>query len=152
NDKTGPVSPALAWRRSPTYSYFLKKNVVDKVGAFDEKMGPGAGTSWGTGEDADYILRALKKGFNLYFSREIIVRHPKLFLSFDDFARQKNYRYSMADGHLLKKHPMPLWWKLAFFGVPLARMFWSALMFSGDEVRFHWLTFTGRYHGYFRHS
>jgi glycosyltransferase involved in cell wall biosynthesis len=150
NDKTGPVSPAISWRRATTYSYFLRKNVVDMVGGFDETLGPGTGTPWGTGEDTDYMLRVLELGFSVHFDLAMIVHHPRMFLSWNNTARKKKYRYSLGDGHLLRKHPMPLWWKLAFFGVPLARMILATLKCAGDEVRFHWVTFTGRCHGYFR--
>ena len=150
NDKAGPLSPAMSWRQVVTYAYFLRKKVVDKVGGFDETLGPGAGTPWGAGEDNDYMLRVLELGFSVHFDPAMIVHHPQMFLSWDDDARQKKYRYSLADGHQLRKHPMPLWWKLAFFGVPLARLVLATLKCAGDEVRFHWLTFAGRCHGYFR--
>lgn len=150
NDKEGPLSQAISWRRAGTYTYFLRKKVTDRVAGFDETLGPGAGTPWVSGEDNDYMLRALKLGFNVYFDPALIVHHPRMFLSWDDATRQKKYRYSLGDGHLLRKHPMPLWWKLAFFGVPLARLVLAAMKCAGDEVRFHWLTFVGRYHGYFR--
>jgi glycosyltransferase involved in cell wall biosynthesis len=150
SDKAGPVSPAISWRRTGTCLFFFRKKVVDRMGGFDEKLGPGAGTLWGAGEDNDYMLRALKFGFNVYFEPALLVHHPRMFLSRDDAARQKKYQYSLSDGHLLWKHPMPLWWKLAFFGVPLARLVLATLKCAGDEVRFHWVTFAGRYHGYFR--
>ena len=44
--------------------------VVEAVGAFDETLGPGAGTPWGSGEDTDYHLRILKAGFDLYSNRD----------------------------------------------------------------------------------
>ena len=150
NDKAGLLSPSMSWRQVLTYTYFLRKKVVDRVGGFDEKLGPGAETPWGAGEDNDYMLRVLELGFSVHFDPELIIYHPLMFLSWDDAARQKKYRYSLSDGYLLRKHPMPLWWKLAFFGVPLARLVLAAVKCSGDEVRFHWVTFAGRCHGYFR--
>jgi glycosyltransferase involved in cell wall biosynthesis len=143
NDKAGPVSPAISWRRAVTYAYFFRKKVTDRVGGFDETMGPG-------GEDGDYMLRVLELGFNVYFDPAFTVHHPPMFLSWDENARRKKYRYARFDGYVLRKHPMPLWWKLAFFGVPLARLVLAAVKCSGDEVRFHWVTFTGRCHGYFQ--
>jgi glycosyltransferase involved in cell wall biosynthesis len=150
NDKAGRLSPAMSWRQAGTCSYFLRKKVTDRVAGFDEKLGPGAGTPWGTGEDSDYMLRVLELGFSVYFDPALIVHHPPMFLSWDDTARQKKYHYSLGDGLMLRKHPMPLWWKLAFFGVPLARLVLATMKCAGDEVRFHWVTFTGRCHGYFR--
>ncbi|HEY7302689.1 MAG TPA: hypothetical protein VH601_01135, partial [Bryobacteraceae bacterium] len=52
------------------------------------------------------------------------------------------------DGYLLRKHPMPLWWDLLFFSVPLCRVLLAALQFKRDETYFHWLTFRGRLRGF----
>jgi len=150
-DKSGLLSPSMSWRRAVTYTYFLRKNLVDCVGGFDETLGAGSGTPWGDGEDNDYLQRALKLRFCIHFDPVLTVHHPQMFLSWDDTARQKKYRYSLGDGYLLRKHPMPVWWKLAFFGVPLARLILATMKCAKDEVQFHWVTFVGRYNGYFRH-
>ncbi|MBI5107538.1 MAG: glycosyltransferase family 2 protein [Rhodocyclales bacterium] len=148
SDRAGPLSPAMSWRRAVTYVYFLRRDVALGVGGFDTTLGPGAGSPWGAGDDNDFMLRALKTGAKVYFDPALTVHHPPLFPSFDGVALEKRERYARADGRVLRKHPMPLWWKLAFFGMPLARWMVSLASLKRNELRFHWVTFVGRVRGY----
>jgi len=147
-EKSGPVSPAVSWRRSVTYAMFLRRDVVQRVGGFDETLGPGAGTPWGSGEDNDLMLRALAGGARVQFDATLRVGHPRLFLAPDAAGCAKRHRYALGDGRLLRKHPMPWWWRALFFGVPLGRLAGAALRGRGAAVRFHWVTFQGRRQGY----
>lgn len=148
NESAGALSPAMSWRRAVTYVYFLKRDAVRAVGLFDESLGPGAGTPWGAGDDNDFMLRALKTGARVYFDPSLTVHHPPLFLGFDSASINKRASYARADGRVLRKHPMPLWWMLAFFGMPLAR--WVIALPYGNRarLRFHWETFGGRIRGF----
>lgn len=148
SDQAGPLSPAMSWRRSVTYVYFLRRDAALAVGGFDTTLGPGSGSPWGAGDDNDFMLRALKMGARVYFEPALTVHHPPLFPAFDGVALEKRERYARADGRVLRKHPMPLWWKLAFFGMPLARWLLSLASLKRDQMRFHWVTFLGRVRGY----
>ena len=148
NDRAGPLSPAMSWRRSVTYVYFLRRDAALAVGGFDLTLGPGAGTAWGAGDDNDFMLRALKTGARVYFEPALTVHHPPLFPAYDDVALEKRKCYARADGRVLRKHPMPLWWRLPFFGMPLARWMLSLATMKRDQLRFHWVTFVGRVEGY----
>jgi glycosyltransferase involved in cell wall biosynthesis len=145
--KAGRVTPILSWRRG-VITCFLRQAVAKRVGGFDETLGPGAGTPWGGGEDSDFILRALQLGARLQYDPGLVICHLQMFPTFDSNAFLKRRRYSMGDGRLLRKHPMPLWWELLFFAVPLARMALSLVRCRGNEIRFHWITFMGRVTGY----
>jgi glycosyltransferase involved in cell wall biosynthesis len=148
NDRAGPLSPAMSWRRAVTYVYFLRRDVALGVGGFDTTLGPGSGSPWGAGDDNDFMLRALKMGAKVYFEPALTVHHPPLFPSFDGVALDKRKSYARADGRVLRKHPMPLWWKLAFFGMPLARWTVSLATLKSEQLRFHWVTFLGRVRGF----
>lgn len=148
NDRAGKLSPAMSWRRAVTYVYFLRRDAALAVGGFDTSLGPGSGSPWGAGDDNDFMLRALKTGAKVYFEPALTVHHPPLFPAFDGVALEKRERYARADGRVLRKHPMPLWWTLAFFGMPLARWMVSLATLRGEQLRFHWITFVGRVRGY----
>ncbi len=149
HDGAGPLTPALSWRRAVTYCYFLRRGVVAAVRQFDESLGPGAATPWGAGEDNDFLLRALKVGARIYFDPTLSINHPHMFLGFDGAAIAKRARYARGDGRVLSKHPMPLWWMLAFFAMPLARLVAAIPSRNRAQLRFHWVTFVGRVQGYF---
>ena len=74
---------------------------MDKVGALDETLGPGAGSAWGAGEGTDYLLRALDHGFCIYFDPAIEVQHPRAVQDFESH-RAKSYSYAMGKGRVLR--------------------------------------------------
>jgi len=43
-DKAGPVRAAVCWRRAATFTYFLRGQVAESTGGFDEAIGPDSGT------------------------------------------------------------------------------------------------------------
>lgn len=148
NDSAAPLSPAMSWRRAVTYAYFLRRRSAMAVGGFDVSLGPGAGTHWGAGDDNDYMLRVLKTGARVYFDPKLCIHHPPLFSGFDAASIDKRVRYSRSDGRVLRKHPMPLWWMLAFFGMPLARWVLAIPALDRTRLRFHWVTFLERVKGF----
>jgi len=151
-DHTGRLTAAMCWRRAVTFAYFLRRDVLGQIGGFDESMGPGSGTPWASGEDNDLVLRTLEAGCYVQYDPAIRVHHPRLFLSFDEMGREKRYKYALGDGHLLRKHPMPLWWKILFFAVPVCRAILALVTLDGAKTRFHWVTVSGRLSGYFSAS
>ena len=146
-DRQGKLTPPMSWRRAISYALFLRSSVIAEIGGFDESLGLGAGTLWGSGEDNDLILRTLKAGRYVQYDPAIRIYHPRLFPVFDKAGFSKRYSYARGDGKLLQKHPMPLWWDLLFFSVPICRAFLAAIRLNGNEVYFHWLTFSGRLKG-----
>lgn len=148
-DRQGQLTPGMSWRRAVTYVYFLRRSAAMAGGGFDETLGPGAGTSWGAGDDNDYMLSALERGARVFFDPGLTVHHPPLFPGFDEATLAKRMSYARADGRVLRKHPMPMCWMVAFFGMPLLRLCLSLPRIDGDRIRFHWVTFRGRVKGYF---
>lgn len=147
-DREGNLTLPMSWRRAISYALFLRSSVIANIGGFDESLGLGAGTPWGSGEDNDLILRTLKAGCCVRYDPNVRVHHPRLFPVFNDAGWSKRYKYALGDGKLLQKHPMPLWWDLLFFSVPLGRAFIAALRLNWKEVHFHWLTCSGRVKGF----
>lgn len=147
-DRKGKLSRPMCWRRAISYAIFLRCSVIGEIGGFDESLGVGAGTPWGSGEDSDLVLRALQAGRHVQYDPHIRIYHPRLFPVFNEAGRVKRYNYARGDGKLLQKHPMPLWWGLLFFAVPIFRAFRAAIRLTGKEIYFHWLTFKGRLNGF----
>lgn len=148
-DREGRLTFPVSWRRAISYAIFMRTCVIRRIGGFDETLGVGAGSPWGSGEDNDLVLRALKAGCYFQYDPNTRVCHPTLFPALDAAVQAKRYSYALGDGKLLQKHRMPLWWKLLFFSVPLARAGLAAARLKGREVRFHWLTVKGRMNGFF---
>ncbi len=148
-DPPGWVSPAVVWRRTVTFTCFVRRETLAAVEGFAEEMGPGADSTCQSGEDGDLMLRVLKLGARVWHDPEIKVAHPPLFPDFSRWTRNKRYRYARSDGQVLRRHPMPLWWMSAFFAAPLLRAAAAAGLGAPREVAFHLLTAAGRARGYF---
>ena len=63
------------WKRAIEWTMFQRRSVVEKVGCFDETLGPGAQTPWGAGEGTDYLIRAVDEGFHYQYEPSIEVHH-----------------------------------------------------------------------------
>jgi glycosyltransferase involved in cell wall biosynthesis len=102
------VSKANVWKSAISVSVFLRRKVVDSIGLFDESLGLGAATPWQSGEETDYILRAIQHGFNIRYNPDIIVYHPNI-ISYDRQACEKALRYGRGAGRVLQKHHYSQW-------------------------------------------
>ena len=106
-----------AFQRGETFVQFYRKALVDVVGGFDPELGPGTGLPYGSGEDTDYVLRALDAGFTVVYAPEVQIYHPDAFR----ISHSPGMIRSYATGRmrLLRKHKLPFWFKLANIAYPL---------------------------------
>src|SRR4029078_4597421 len=51
--------------------------VVAGVGPFDERLGLGSGTPWSSGEELDYVLRAIRSGARVVYDPAVRVTHAR---------------------------------------------------------------------------
>ena len=125
---------------------FLRRNVVASVGFFNENLGPGGGSRYGSGEDLDYLIRPLELGFRLRYEPSLTVFHPEL--QSIERLRLKTYTYALGVGLVLRAHGYS-WWDLS---AVLARSFAGAgiSLCRGDFERAHMylLRAAGQLRGY----
>ena len=91
------------WFRGTTYVVFLTRPFAIKVGAFDERMGGGSGTRYGSGEDADYIVRSCFAGARMLRSDDVRIHHPSPDYS-DSRLAEKTFTYGIGRRLVLEKH------------------------------------------------
>ncbi len=72
---SGSCTKANLWYRGSP-SCFLRKSLVDRVGPFTEKIGPGSDSIYQAGEDGDYFLRAHELGQRMWFEQTLTVTIP----------------------------------------------------------------------------
>lgn len=129
------------WWVGVSYRIFLRQEAVRQVGEFDPRLGVGAGTPFGSGEETDYLIRCLQKGVRLYYCPQLQVDHPAV-----DFAaagaQDKAYRYAIGRRQVLRWHHYPLWFRLADGLWPLLRLLtgWT----TPGKARYCWNQFRGR--------
>jgi glycosyltransferase involved in cell wall biosynthesis len=108
-----------AFRTTFSSSLFIWTDLA-RCARFDEQLGVGAGTPYGSGEETDYILRLLRINARGRFDRTCHVVHPRrdMLSGATSAARARAYGFGM--GHVLRLNSLrPLW--IGFLGYNLAR-------------------------------
>jgi len=80
---------------------FLRRDLVDAIGPFNENIGAGANTPYQAGEECDYFLRALD-GRNMWYDPALTVHHPQLH-SLERLGRT-TYSYALGSAYVLRIH------------------------------------------------
>lgn len=146
----GDITRYNVWTRSAEHSLFIRKEVFEALGGFDECLGPGAGTPWGACEGDDLILRSIKQGFRFYYDPHIRVGHPNPVPSYNEEALHRALFYGQGMGYVLRKHGYPLWFSSYFWSRSLGGAFLALARGRLGEARYYWTTFVGRLRGWFR--
>src|SRR4051812_6578850 len=81
------------WNRAISFTIFLKRDVVERVGDFDEALGLPSSS----GEEIDYLIRALDGGARIEYDPDLVVEHPR---KYADVAA----RDGESIGYILRKH------------------------------------------------
>ena len=56
------LDPSNLWNRVISFTLFLRRDVVAQRGALRRAPGLGSGTPWSSGQELDYVLRAIQLG------------------------------------------------------------------------------------------
>jgi glycosyltransferase involved in cell wall biosynthesis len=107
--RRGPNSPGYLTRynlfsRVHAFTLFLRRDRIGELGGFDETLGPGAGTPWGSAEDHEYVARALEANLRLFYDPGVGVCHPDAPHSFSETEIRKERAYSRGQGRFLRMH------------------------------------------------
>jgi GT2 family glycosyltransferase len=116
-DEAGHSSPSWArdpalltrenlWNRAISFTIFLRAPLVARVGRFDEQLGLGAGSPWSSGEEIDYLVRALDAGARIEYDPSLTVTHPGKRIS-PTTLRSLGTRDGASVGYILRKHAYP---------------------------------------------
>lgn len=123
------------WNRAISFTLFLRRSVVERVGSFDERLGLPASS----GEEVDYLIRALDAGAAIEYDPDLVVDHPRKQV---DLAAV-GARDGASIGYILRKHRYPR--------RAVARMLLrpaAGVLLDPRRARFHLATLRGRLDGY----
>lgn len=98
------VNMKNVWKAGISTAIFLKNRVVKTVGFYDESLGVGSGTPYGSGEETDYLIRALKMGFAITYDPSIKIIHPDKEKEINEAQIISGFSYGAGMGYVLKKH------------------------------------------------
>ena len=105
----GPIDRYNVWRRAISVGLFLRRSTVAAVGDFAEDLGLGAGTPWGSGEESDFLLRAIEAGFTIQYEPSLFVHHEWPPVEGGEAERRAAYGRGLGHGEVLRRHRYPLW-------------------------------------------
>jgi GT2 family glycosyltransferase len=125
------------WNRAISFTIFLRREVVERVGPFDERLGLPSSS----GEEIDYLIRALDAGAQIEYDPSLVVEHPRKPV---DLAAV-GARDGASVGYILRKHGYP---KRAVARM-LLRPAGGAIL-QPRRAGFHLATLRGRVTGYAR--
>jgi len=129
------------WNRAISYTIFLRREVVERVGSFDERLGLGSGEPWSSGEEIDYLIRAVKAGARIRYDPSLTVHHQE---KDDDVG----FRDGATVGYLLRKHRYPARTVARMLVRPAGGVVASVVRGDRARARFHSATLRGRLRGY----
>ncbi len=131
------------WNRAISFAVFLRREVVERVGSFDERLGLGSSEPWGSGEEIDYVVRAVRRGARIEYDPALVVRHEVR-----ENDPEIGYRDGASVGYLLRKHAYPANVVARMLARPLGGMVMSAVTLDGARARYRLATLRGRIRGY----
>jgi glycosyltransferase involved in cell wall biosynthesis len=123
------------WNRAISFTIFLRREVIERVGSFDEKLG----LPYSSGEEIDYLIRALDTGARIEYDPAVVVMHPRK----DVELKAVGARDGSSIGYILRKHGYP--------ASVVARMLLrpaGGLVLEPRRAGFHLATLRGRLRGY----
>lgn len=140
------VDMTNVWETHKMVNLFLRRRVVEEVGGFDETLGQGAGTRMGSGEETDFLIRALQRGHRIRHVPDLVVGHPMIMKGHGDADKVEAYGRGL--GHLLRRHRFPLSKLAGYLVRSLIGVVLGVITLRPAMARFHWRSFRGKLAGY----
>lgn len=141
------LRPSNVWNRVISFTLFLRRDVVERVGGFDERLGLGSGSPWSSGEEVDYVIRAIRAGARIEYDPALIVTHDRKRYTSREL-RAVGRRDGASVGWILRRHGYGPRMVGRMLVRPLGGV--GASLVRGDLARasFHAATLAGRIRGY----
>lgn len=113
------------WKKGISYTIFLKRRCFENNILFNEKLGVGANTEFGSGEETDLLLKIIKKKHLIEYHPNIFIEHPSNNLQIEKKDLKKHFDYAVGMGYVLKLNDYAFWYKIYY----LVRPTFGALYF-----------------------
>ena len=131
------------WNRAISFTIFLRRTVVERVGTFDERLGLGSSEAWSSAEEIDYLIRAVRGGARIEYDPALVIRHD---VRVDDATI--GLRDGSSVGYLLRKHRYPLRTIARMLVRPAGGAVVSLARRDRARASYYTATFRGRVRGY----
>jgi glycosyltransferase involved in cell wall biosynthesis len=140
------VDKANVWHTIVSGSIFIKREKVGDL-RFDERLGAGSGTCFGSGEETDFVLSLLARNAKVAYDGSKCIFHPA---PSGRNGMSKGWLYGNGYGMVLRRHHYSLARLFWAVGVQMIRALQSLLFFDLRKATFHCAMSFGRLFGYVR--
>jgi glycosyltransferase involved in cell wall biosynthesis len=151
------ISRRHVWRQGNSASIFLRREVVEAVGLFDETLGLGADSPWWAGEETDYLVRLLAGGYQLRYVPDLRIFHPAESRAANGHPAEvcgvrpasltKVRRGGRGMGRVMRKHRFGIVSTAVFCARPLLGAALKSLLADRSRARYYLHSFVGRMEG-----
>lgn len=153
SQRNWPSAPRLAdkysiWRLAISYTVFVRRHCIESIGSFDEQLGVGADSPWQSGEETDYLIRAVVQGYRVCYFPEIYVYHPQKTLKINRETIVRARVYGAGMGRVLGKNLYDLWFVRYMLFRPFVGAIYFAMTFRLRKAAFHMAVLHGRFSGW----
>lgn len=146
-DKSTILSRENVWKNASSPTIFLSSDLVKSVGCFDESLGLGSGTIWGSGEETDYLIRAIDNKWRIQYIPEIVIGHPNPVLNFDSKTCERAYSYGAGLTRVLHKHHFPFATVIRYLLRPAIASAFFFIIGRRNKSKFYRSSLAGRIRG-----
>ena len=140
------IAPDNVWHTAISHTIFLRRQLLLQVGRFDEALGLGSGTPWSSGEEIDYLVRALRTGARIEYDPSLVVTHPVKRLSSTELVALGR-RDGASVGYILAANAYPRRAIARMLVRPALGAIASLALLHTTRARFHVATLAGRVRG-----
>jgi glycosyltransferase involved in cell wall biosynthesis len=131
------------WNRAISFTIFLRGSLVGSIGEFDEELGLGSGTASASGEETEYLVRAVTHGARIEYDPALTVTHDK-----NPVTASVGARDGASLGYILHKHDYPRRTVARMLLRPAGGAALALARRDRVRARFHFDTLLGRVRGY----
>ena len=144
----GWITKDRVFRQAISYGLFFRAGLIRQVGAFDESLGVGSESTWQSGEETDYVLRALAQGLRIFYCPTLFSLHRDG--QEDDGHFQKQVKYALGGGRVVRLHSFSWTFKVKFLAAPFLRSMVDLLRLSPERSKWQRDIGLARWRGFSR--
>jgi GT2 family glycosyltransferase len=137
------IGPDDVWHAATSATIFARRDVVRRIGPFDQALGLGPDTRFGSGEEIDYLVRALRAGVRVEYDPSLVVHHAVRPTSPGELAALGR-RDGGSVGYVLGRHDYPAGAVARMLVRPAVGALVSLVLLHATRARFQAATLVGR--------
>lgn len=145
--KQGWIRKDNVFRQAISYGLFFRADLIRQVGAFDESLGIGSESIWQSGEETDYVLRALAQGFRIFYCPTLFSLHRSG--QEDEGHFRKQVKYACGGGRVVRLHSFSWTFKVKFLAAPFLRSTVDLLRLCPERSKWQREIGLARWRGFF---